>query len=52
MKEKAAQQLKARREAELAERKARLDAAQKQAAEVAAEIAKLQTELETGLSDG
>jgi hypothetical protein len=46
MKEKAAQQLKTRLEAELAERKARFDAAQKRAAEAAAEVAKLQAELD------
>lgn len=48
MKEKAALQVKARQEAELAERKARLEAAQKRAAEAAAEVAKLQAEMEAG----
>ncbi|MBK9260403.1 MAG: hypothetical protein IPM54_11275 [Polyangiaceae bacterium] len=47
-KEKAAQQLRERQEAELAERKARFEAAQKRAAEAAAEVAKLQAELEAG----
>ncbi len=50
MKEKAALQVKARQEAELAERKTRLDAAQKRAAEAAAEVAKLQAEMEAGSS--
>jgi len=48
MKEKAAQQLRAKQEAELSERKARFEAAQKRAAEAAAEVAKLQAELEAG----
>ena len=47
-KEKAAQQIRERQEAELAERKARLDAAQKRAAEAAAEVAKLEAELQAG----
>ncbi len=50
MKEKAALQVKARQEAELAERKTRLDAAQKRAAEAAAEVSKLQAEMEAGSS--
>lgn len=50
MKEKAAQQVRERQEAELAERKARLDAAQKRAADAAAEVAKLQAELDAGSS--
>lgn len=48
MKEKAAQQWKARQEAELAERKARFESAQKRAAEAAAEVAKLEAELNAG----
>lgn len=47
-KEKAAQQLRDKQDAELAERKARLDAAQKRAAEAAADLAKLEAELGTG----
>ena len=48
MKEKAALQEKTRQEAELADRKAKLDAAQKKAAEAAAEVAKLEAELASG----
>ena len=50
LKENAALQVKARQETELAERKARLDAAQKRAAEAATEVAKLQAEMEAGSS--
>jgi hypothetical protein len=48
MKEKAASQLKTRQEAELAERKARLDDAQKRANDAAEEVAKLQAEMDKG----
>lgn len=47
-KEKVAQQLRNKQETELTERKARLDAAQKRAAEAAADLAKLEAELGTG----
>lgn len=47
MKEKIAQQQRSRQEALLAERKALLEAAQKRAAEAAAEVAKLEAEMQS-----